>query len=440
MSANEKVPLNSRKITAMKPGKAILADVGENRGLRISCGNAGTKTFFYRYTSPISNKLVQVKIGNFPTISLAEARLKLQELKELRKGGHCPATELKKEKQKEADAQQKRTDVLTVKQLVELYLTEYIEDRKINGKLVQGARKIKGQKETRRTLEGDAVRVLGGKPANEITRKDVVKLIMEIVGRGANVQAGNVLRELSSSYEYSIGLEKFEDDFANPALLAKSSLRQAKVRLTSKRGKRVLSDKELKKFLEWLSGSAFTPTQKNILRFTLWTGCRTGEVCIAEWRDVDLELGTWHLRDTKTGIERHVQLPRQAISYLEQLKLTTGEYLFPSQKTLLPLQQKTLTEQAWHMRETKRMVDIEHWTPHDLRRSVRTGLSRLGCRSEVAEAVLGHSRSGIEGTYDLYAYDDECRKWLQIWADHLDSLLDERQQDSNINYIQASVI
>jgi len=136
----------------------------------------------------------------------------------------------------------------------------------------------------------------------------------------------------------------------------KSSLQQAKVKLTSTRGKRVLSDKELKKFLEWLSGSAFTPTQKNILRFTLWTGCRTGEVCLAEWSDVDLELGTWHIRDTKTGIERHVQLPKQAISFLVQFKLTTGDYLFPSQKTLLPLQQKILTEQAWHMRETKRMA------------------------------------------------------------------------------------
>lgn len=438
MSANEKVPLNSRKISAMKPGKTILADVGENRGLRVTCGNAGTKTFFYRYTSPVNGKLVQVKIGNFPSTSLAEARLQLQELKELRKSGRCPATELKEEKQKEADAQQKRADILTVKQLVELYLTQYIENRMVNGKLIQGARKIKGQKETRRTLEGDAVRVLGDKPANEITRKDVVNLTMEIVGRGANVQAGNVLRELTAAFEYAIGLEKFDDNFANPGILAKASLRQAKVRLTSQRGKRVLSDNELKKFLQWLPGSSFTPTQKNIMHFTIWTGCRTGEICAAEWKDVDLEKGTWHLRDTKTGIERHVQLSRQAVDFLKQLKLTTGDFLFPSQKTGLPLQQKTLTEQAWHMRESDRMIDIKHWTPHDLRRSVRTGLSRLGCRSEVAEAVLGHSRSGIEGTYDLYSYDDECKKWLQIWADHLEALLVDQESFSNIERLKVS--
>jgi len=438
MSSNGKVPLNSRKIEAMKPGSAIMSDTSENRGLRVSCGNGGTKTFFYRYTSPISGKLVQVKIGHFPLTSLAEARLKLQELKVARKSGRCPAIEAREEKKQEVEERENRESALTVKQLVELYLNEYIEDRFINGKLIAGARKVKGQKETRRTLVGDAVRVLGDKLASEINRKDVVKLIMEIVGRGANVQAGNVLRELTSAFEFAIGLERFDDNFANPGILAKASLRQAKVRLTSQRGKRVLSDSEIKKFLHWLPGSSFTPTQKNIMHFTIWTGCRTGEVCEAEWNDVDLVAGTWHLKDTKTGIERHVQLPTQAIAFLTQLKLTTGEYLFPSQKTGLPLQQKTLTEQAWHMRESDRMIDIKHWTPHDLRRSVRTGLARLGCRSEIAEAVLGHSKSGIEGTYDLHSYEKECREWLQIWADHLEQLLHGGGYASNIHSLVVS--
>ena len=75
------------------------------------------------------------------------------------------------------------------------------------------------------------------------------------------------------------------------------------------------------------------------------------------------------------------------------------------------------------MRISNKMVDLPAWTPHDLRRSVRTGLSRLQCTNEVAEAVLGHSRKGIEGTYDLHRYEAECRQWLQKWADHLDALI-----------------
>ena len=246
---------------------------------------------------------------------------------------------------------------------------------------------------------------------------------MAIVQRGANVQAGNVLRELTAAYEFAIGLGYFSDEFANPALLAKASLRQAKVKLTPQRGKRVLSDAELVTLLKWLPGSDYTATQKNVLRFTLWTGCRTGEVCNAAWQDIDLEKQTFHIRESKTEIERYVQLPRQAVEFLTTLRLTTGDYLFPSQKTRLPIQQKQLTEQAWRMRRNNRMVNLPAWTPHDLRRSVRTGLSRLQCPNEVAEAVLGHSRRGIEGTYDLHRYEAECRHWLQKWADHLDSLI-----------------
>lgn len=75
------------------------------------------------------------------------------------------------------------------------------------------------------------------------------------------------------------------------------------------------------------------------------------------------------------------------------------------------------------MREAGQMLDIPHSTPHDLRRIVRTGLSSLQCPNEVAEAVLGHTRGGVEGIYNLYKYDAECKKWLQVWADHLDKLL-----------------
>ncbi|MEW8288252.1 MAG: tyrosine-type recombinase/integrase [Candidatus Thiodiazotropha endolucinida] len=421
-------PLSSRTVEVMKPGDKIKADTGENIGLRVRCGATGVKTFFYRYTSPITSKLVQVKIGSFPETSLAEARLKLQELKQIRRQGRCPRTEAKEQQKQEKEQERARVEpvekLFTVKDMVELYLTQYIEDRKSpSGKIIAGARKPKGQSETRRTLYGDVIPKLGEMPANAVTRKAVVDMIMAIVQRGANVQAGNVLRELSAAYEFAIGLGHFSDEFANPAILAKASLRQAKVKLTHQRGKRVLSDAELATLLNWLPGSDYTATQKNVLRFTLWTGCRTGEVCNAAWKDIDLKKRTFHIRESKTEVERYVQLPSQVVEFLKTLRLTTGDYPFPSQKTRLPIQQKQLTEQAWRMRVSNKMVDLPAWTPHDLRRSVRTGLSRLQCTNEVAEAVLGHSRKGIEGTYDLHRYEAECRQWLQKWADHLDALI-----------------
>jgi len=431
----------------MKPGDKVKVDVGEYSGLRVSCGKGGTKTFVYRYKSPETGKLAQIKIGRYPQTSLAEARMELQNLKAIRQKGVCPKAEQVRQKDKirrDRAENEKAQEIkgFTIKDLIETYLTEFIEDRFVDDlrtpggkKRIPGARKPKGQSETRRTLYGDPVRVLGDSPAALVTRKQVTDLIMDIVNRGANVQAGNVLRELSAAYEYSIGLGSFSDDFANPALLAKASLKQARVRLTSEKGRRVLSDKELALVLRWLPGSGFSTTQKNVIRFTLWTGCRTGEVCDAEWKDVDLENAVWHVRDSKNGSERYVQLSKQAVRFLENLKLTTDTYLFPSTRTKLPIQQKSLSETKWHLKNPDKvqngqrykpsqlwLEEIDDWTPHDLRRTVRTGLSRLRCPGEVAEAILGHSRKGIEGTYDLHKYEQECREWLQLWANHLDDI------------------
>ncbi|MEP0002371.1 MULTISPECIES: site-specific integrase [Marinobacter] len=421
-------PLTAKTVETMKPGSKDRADVGDYRGLRVSCGKSGIKTFYYRYKSPESGKLMQMRIGRFPQTTLAEARNRLLELKEIRLSGLCPSAERKKSIEagkvaEQARAAEEEHETFTVKQLIDLYLEEHIEDRKTqDGKLIPGARKPKGQAETRRTLENDPVSTFGSLDATVLTRQMIVDHIKDIVNRGANVQAGNVLRELTAAYEFALGLGRLPAEFVNPALLAKASLRQAKIKLTPQKGKRVLSDQELKKLLEWLPGSNYTQTQKNVIRFTLWTGCRTGEVCVAEWKDIDLERETFHIRESKTAIERYVQLPRQAIQFLRVLQMNTGEYLFPSMRSKQPIQQKQLTEQAWRMRQQGNMLDIESWTPHDLRRTVRTGLSRLRCPSEVAEAVLGHARGGIEGTYDLHRYEAECREWLQKWADHLDAL------------------
>ncbi len=437
-----KKPLSARAVEVMKPGDKDRSDTGENSGLRISCGASGTKTFYYRYTSPATGKLTQIKIGNYPSVTLAKARLELQKLKAVRKSGQCPkalVTEQKRieEQEKQETLKRKKEELFTVEEMVELYLTQYIEDRQIEGKLVRGARAKKGQRETRRTLCSDVVRVLGSRPASQVTRKEITAMIMEVIQRGAKVQAGNVLRELIAAYEFAIGNERFDDDFANPALQAKESLKRTNHKLTHTKGRRVLSDKELVQVLRWLPGSGFSTTQKNIIRLTLWTGCRTGEVCSAEWRDIDLDKATWHMRDSKNDSERYVQLSKQAVSFLEQLKLTTDTYLFPSSRTGKPIQQKSLTETKWHLKNPDKvqngrkfrtgqlwLASIEDWSPHDLRRTVRTGLSRLGCPSEVAEAILGHSRKGIEGTYDLHSYEKECRAWLQAWADHVANLLD----------------
>lgn len=67
-------------------------------------------------------------------------------------------------------------------------------------------------------------------------------------------------------------------------------------------------------------------------------------------------------------------------------------------------------------------LPVTHWSPHDLRRSVRTLLASMRCPDAVAEAVLGHMQPGIVGVYNLHQYDAERAEWLRRLSDRLEEL------------------
>ncbi len=416
-------PLSDRAIRTHKPNGGTLVDTGEYRGLRVEFGKSGRKTFTYRYRSPYDQKkLVQIKIGSYPQTSLEQARLELKRLKALRDSGMCPKREIEKQKliaRKIAESEQFSS--VTVKNLIDKYLTDYIENKVNEGR---GSRTPKGQREARRALYKDVVEPLGTVSAIDVSRKDVTDLVLGITKRGANVQAGYVLRELTAAFRYAISIGYLPYDHVNPAIQAKDGLQLSRIKLTCKARERYFSDDELVKFLHWLPESGFSKKQKSVLRLTLWTGCRTGEICALVWEDVDFEKGTLFLRETKTGISRNVMLPTQALNWFhnEYQHRRSETFVFCSQRTGRAIQQKQLTEKAWSLRQKGTMLDVPEWTPHDLRRTVRTGLARIKCPSEVAEAVLGHTKKGILKNYDLHTYEDDCRLWLQKWADYQDEL------------------
>jgi integrase len=62
---------------------------------------------------------------------------------------------------------------------------------------------------------------------------------------------------------------------------------------------------------------------------------------------------------------------------------------------------------------------VAAFTPHDLRRTGRTGLAKLGVKVDVAERVLNHARERIEATYDVHGYVDEKREALEKWTKYL---------------------
>jgi hypothetical protein len=68
-------------------------------------------------------------------------------------------------------------------------------------------------------------------------------------------------------------------------------------------------------------------------------------------------------------------------------------------------------------------VRLAPWVNHDIRRTVRSHLSRLRVTEEAREAVLAHARPGIKGTYDVYNYFDEKREALELWSSRLKGIV-----------------
>jgi len=85
--------------------------------------------------------------------------------------------------------------------------------------------------------------------------------------------------------------------------------------------------------------------------------------------------------------------------------------------------------------KARKATPLNPWTVHDLRRTVATGLQRLGVRLEVTETVLNHisgSRGGIAGVYQRHDWANEKRAALDAWAAHVLAVVERRTPADNV--------
>ena len=72
-------------------------------------------------------------------------------------------------------------------------------------------------------------------------------------------------------------------------------------------------------------------------------------------------------------------------------------------------------------------VALPNWRLHDLRRSMRTGLGRLGIPPHIAELAINHVKKGVLADYDKYSYEAEVASALTQWAEHVMAVVRGRQ-------------
>jgi integrase len=190
--------------------------------------------------------------------------------------------------------------------------------------------------------------------------------------------------------------------------------------------------------LNWLPN--FSKTIADALTLYLWTGTRGSEIMGMEKGELtDEPTGLWwtipkeKTKNAKRENASDLRVPlvgRARLVVLRRREQTT-RFLFPSlSEEEAPVQQKVVQGGVYHHQpycKTKSTaadrprLTVTHWSPHDLRRTVRTQLAAMGCPAEVAESVLGHMLPGVVGVYNRHGYDEERLDWLT----RLDARLEE---------------
>jgi integrase len=147
--------------------------------------------------------------------------------------------------------------------------------------------------------------------------------------------------------------------------------------------------------------------------------------------DVAVDLSAWTIRGAraKNGVEHIVPLSPQVLAILQIRPRTEGaDLLFPG-----------LRGQFNGFSKAKAALDkasgVKDWRLHDLRRTLATGLQKLGVRLEVTEAVLNHvsgSRAGIVGVYQRHTWAEEKRAALDAWGAHVAAIVEDREPEGNV--------
>jgi integrase len=76
--------------------------------------------------------------------------------------------------------------------------------------------------------------------------------------------------------------------------------------------------------------------------------------------------------------------------------------------------------------------DLADWRIHDLRRTVSTGLARLGVDPFVRRRVLNHALQGVDAIYDQFDYLEPKRAALDLWATELDRIVNGEPEAANV--------
>ncbi|HEQ1856697.1 TPA: tyrosine-type recombinase/integrase [Providencia alcalifaciens] len=360
--------------------------IADGRGLSILVSKKGSISWSYSYR--FEGKLSRMIIGQYPDLSLKQARDKRDQLRAILASGHDP---------KHAKLGEENADVkITIKDAIEYWLTEYAAYNRKDFEML------------RKKYKKNIYPYIGDLPVEEATTKDWIACFDRMKDTGP-VAAGNLLLDSKQALKYCSVREYAKSDVLS--LLSVSDVGKKK-----QKRERVLTNNELRILFEALNNhQRISQYYKKLLILLLIFGSRTQEVRLSTWSEWDLDDKVWIVpaKNSKEGNKIYRPIPDRVVTWLQSFKGSKDDYVLGELKEASNV--STFCRILW-----RRIGHSEHWTAHDLRRTFSTYLNDLGQPPHVVEQLVGHIMTGVMAVYNKSQYMNEKMVTLNIWLDELE--------------------
>ena len=401
-------PLSDRQINNAKPkGKDYSLPDGGGLGLLVT----GRGSKFWRMRVRINGKPVVFSFGEYPYVSLEQARRQRDEVKALIAQGIDPREVRKAQQDADKAAEEARV----------------IQDNRTFEKL---ARRLYASKAGRTTddyrntmlrqFELHLFPAIGERNIADIEGKELFDLFSGIAGkmnaRGKPMtyMAKKLCQWTAEVYDLA-NVENSSFALNNPC---RSIIRFLPKHETEHM--RRIRFSELPDFVRALQAYGGHILTRAAIWMMLYTGVRQTSIRNAQWSDFDMRAAIWNRKPEKTDRAIHeLPLPKQAVKMLETIRSFSegkADLVFPS----VYANQLKMSEAAIGQAIGRMGFAM---TGHGLRGVVSTGLNEMGFNPRLVEVQLGHKKGdAIEAAYNDAKHLKDRRKMMQVWADYLEGL------------------
>ena len=356
---------------------------------------------YWRMDYQFAGKRTTIALGVYPTVSLAEARIKRLEIKKLIAEGQSPAVKRKVEK---------ITGPLAQANTFRAVAEEWLAKAEREGRATVTMGKL-------RWLLDFAYPILGERKVSEIKAPELLAALRAVEKRGHYETARRLRSTCGQVFRYAIATGRADRDVS-------ADLRGALTVPKVTHRAAIVTPIEAGVLLRAIDAYSGYPITHAALRLAPHVFVRPGELRHAEWPEFDLTKMVWTIpaEKTKMRVAHRVPLTRQVCEILEALREVSGyrRYLFPAQGA----RDRPMSENTINLALRRMGFDQATMTAHGFRAMASSLLNEHGrWNPDAIERQLGHAESdGVRRAYARGEHWNERIMMMEHWSDYLDQL------------------